>query len=78
MPVQKAKGVDPHDTESLEAGLLKELALRHDGVPTLPFVTVSGVCHVVSAKADDAAFQSGGQGCYGGGRGLISMADLPP
>ena len=49
MSVQDAKGVDAHDAESLEAGLLKELALRLDGVPTLSFVTVSGICHVVSA-----------------------------
>ena len=49
MSVQDAKGVDAHDAESLEADLLKELALRLDGVPTLSFVTVSGICHVVSA-----------------------------
>ncbi len=47
MPVQDAKGVDAHDAESLKADLLKEPAFRLDGVPTLSFVTVSEICHVV-------------------------------
>jgi hypothetical protein len=50
MSVQDAKGIDAHDAESLEADLLKELALHLDGVPTLSFVTVSEICHVVSAS----------------------------